>query len=113
MLVGIVALLVIGPDRLPGLARTAGMWVGRARRFIGSVQADINAEISKTEELKHLLDEQQKLKAVHDIIEETVDEVKEGVPVPRAKPAQKLKAMENAVNETPAADAKTSDPKHG
>jgi len=46
-LVGIVALLVVGPERLPRLARSLGMWVGRARRFMSEVKADINAEISK------------------------------------------------------------------
>jgi sec-independent protein translocase protein TatB len=113
VLVAVVALLVIGPERLPGVARTAGMWIGRARRFISSVQADINAEISKTEELKRLLDEQGKLKAMHDIIEETVDDVREGVSVPRAKPVQKLKAVESTPAESAAADTKPADPKHG
>lgn len=112
VLVAVVALLVIGPERLPGVARTAGMWVGRARRFISSVQADINAEISKTEELKRLLDEQSKLKAMHDIIEETVDDVREGVAIPRAKPVQKLKAVESTPPEPATADTKAAAPKH-
>jgi len=33
MLIGIVALVVIGPERLPGVARTAGKYVGRLKRF--------------------------------------------------------------------------------
>ena len=45
LLIGIVALLVVGPERLPKLARTAGMWLGRGRRFIGSVKDDIDREI--------------------------------------------------------------------
>ena len=49
LVVGVVALLVIGPERLPKLARTAGMWVGRGRRFVSSVKADIEQEL-KTEE---------------------------------------------------------------
>jgi sec-independent protein translocase protein TatB len=114
ILVAVVALLVIGPERLPGVARTAGMWIGRARRFINSVQADINAEISKTDELKRLLDEQHKLKAMHEIIEETVDEVREGAPVPRAKPTQKLKAVDsNPAGTESETEAKPADSKHG
>ena len=54
--VAIVALLVIGPERLPGVARTVGKWVGAARRFVNNVQAEINAEVNKADELKRLLD---------------------------------------------------------
>ena len=55
-LIGVVALLVVGPERLPGLARTAGVWVRKVRRFVGSVKADIEQEL-RAEELKSLLDE--------------------------------------------------------
>ena len=40
-----IALLVIGPERLPKAARTAGLWVGRARRMVTDVKADIDREI--------------------------------------------------------------------
>jgi sec-independent protein translocase protein TatB len=72
ILVGVVALLVIGPERLPGLARTAGMWIGRGRRFLGSVRADIEQEL-KAEELKRILDEQKQSNPLHEIIEDTKD----------------------------------------
>ncbi len=44
-MVFIVALLVIGPDRLPGLARTAGLWIGKGQAMIRSVKADIDREL--------------------------------------------------------------------
>ena len=69
-LIGVIALIVIGPDRLPGVARTVGLWVGKARRFVGAVQADINRELAKTEELKRLVEEQKELVERHEIIEE-------------------------------------------
>lgn len=72
ILIGVVALLVIGPERLPGLARQAGKWVGRGRRFVSSVQADIKEEL-KAEELKRILDEQQQGNPLHEIIEDTKD----------------------------------------
>ena len=98
-LIGVVALLVIGPERLPGVARTAGMWIGRIRGFVGSVQADINQELSKADQLKQLLEEQAKIKSAHEIIEETANEVRESLAVPAARPAHVLKA------ETPVAEA--------
>lgn len=70
LLIGLVALLVVGPERLPKLARTAGMWVGKGRRFISSVKADIEQEI-KADELKKILDEQKRANPMHEILEET------------------------------------------
>lgn len=70
VLVGVVALLVVGPERLPGLARTAGAWVGRARSFVGNVKADIDREL-KAEELKRILEQQQKSNPLEQIIDET------------------------------------------
>ncbi|MEJ2693280.1 MAG: Sec-independent protein translocase protein TatB [Candidatus Thiodiazotropha sp.] len=70
-LIALVALVVIGPERLPKVARTAGLWLGRGRRFIANVKADIDQEI-KTQELKELLEEQtRQASPVHEIIEET------------------------------------------
>lgn len=52
--IAVIALLVIGPDKLPGVARTAGKWVGRARRFVSDVKTDIDREL-KQEELRNAL----------------------------------------------------------
>ena len=59
-IIGIVALLVIGPERLPAVARTVGKYVGRANRFIANVKDDISKEL-KDEDLKKILADQQKL----------------------------------------------------
>ena len=70
LLVGLVALLVFGPERLPSLARTAGLWLGRGRRFLSTVKADIEQEL-KAEELKRIIREQQLSNPLHDLIEDT------------------------------------------
>ena len=59
MLIGIVALVVIGPERLPGVARTAGKYVGRLKRFMTSVKADVEQEL-RADELREILSQQQK-----------------------------------------------------
>lgn len=51
--IGIVALIVLGPERLPKVARTAGHLLGRLQRYVSDVKADINREI-QLEELKKL-----------------------------------------------------------
>ncbi|MEJ2396553.1 MAG: Sec-independent protein translocase protein TatB [Candidatus Thiodiazotropha sp.] len=70
-LIALVALIVIGPERLPKVARTVGLWLGRGRSFIASVKADIDKEI-KAEELKEILQKQaREANPVHEIMEET------------------------------------------
>ncbi|HTY03171.1 MAG TPA: Sec-independent protein translocase protein TatB [Rhodocyclaceae bacterium] len=53
ILIGLVALIVIGPERLPRVARTAGHLLGRLQRYVGDVKADINREM-QLEDLKKL-----------------------------------------------------------
>ncbi len=57
-IVMVVALLVVGPERLPALAGQIGKWVGKAKRMIASVRSDIESEI-KAAELKEILEKQQ------------------------------------------------------
>ena len=56
-MIAVIALLVIGPDKLPGVARTAGKWVGRARRFVGDVKTDIDRELKQDEIRKALAED--------------------------------------------------------
>lgn len=51
----VVGLVVIGPDKLPGIARSAGKWVGKARYFIASVKQDVSKEL-RAEELKQAIE---------------------------------------------------------
>ena len=72
----VVALLVIGPERMPGLARKAGLYFGKARRFVSSVKDDINREFA-ADELKRILEEQKSSVGMHEILEETRDALDE------------------------------------
>jgi sec-independent protein translocase protein TatB len=70
-IIALVALIVIGPERLPKVVRTVGLWIGRGRRLLADVKADIDKEI-KAEELKEMLEKQTKIaNPLHEIIEET------------------------------------------
>jgi sec-independent protein translocase protein TatB len=51
LLICVIALLVVGPERLPKLARTAGLWVGKARRIVAEVRTEVEREL-KMEEVK-------------------------------------------------------------
>ncbi len=52
-LIGAVALIVIGPERLPKVARTAGHLMGKARRYVAEVKAEVNRSM-ELEELKKM-----------------------------------------------------------
>ncbi len=58
IVIAIVALVVIGPERLPKVARTAGLLLGRLQRYVNDVKADINREM-QLDELKTLRSELQ------------------------------------------------------
>ena len=58
IVIAIVALVVIGPERLPKVARTAGLLLGRLQRYVNDVKADINREM-QLDELKALRAEMQ------------------------------------------------------
>lgn len=49
MVIGVVALIVIGPERLPKVARTVGHLLGRAQRYVNEVKTDIQREINLDE----------------------------------------------------------------
>lgn len=53
LVIGVVALVVIGPEKLPRLARTVGHLAGRLQRYVSDVKADINREM-ELDELKKM-----------------------------------------------------------
>jgi len=57
MLIGIVALVVIGPERLPAVARTAGQWLSKLQRFVRGVKTDLASELDSGD-LKKLIGDQ-------------------------------------------------------
>ncbi|ABE48530.1 MULTISPECIES: Sec-independent protein translocase protein TatB [Methylobacillus] len=53
VVIGIVALVVIGPEKLPKVARTVGLLLGRAQRYVNNVKSDISREL-RFDELQRL-----------------------------------------------------------
>jgi sec-independent protein translocase protein TatB len=70
MLIALVGLIVIGPERMPKVARTVGHLLGRLQRYVGDVKADIKREM-QIEELKKL---QSEMAAQVNDMESRVDE---------------------------------------
>ena len=92
-LIGLLALFVLGPKRLPEVARMAGLWVGRMRRFIASVKEDFDQEL-QTEELADLRNLQDEISETRQLIQrsssEALDRLQREVDAPpQGKPAEK------------------------
>lgn len=81
MVIGVVALIVIGPERLPKVARTVGHLLGRAQRYVNDVKSDIQREI-ELDELRKFKSEmedaaqgvQQSLNDTHSALQEPVQQ---------------------------------------
>ena len=81
-LIAVVALLILGPERLPVAARTAGLWIGKARRLIGNVKTEIDRELQLDELRQRLKDEEIKIREqtglgdLEGMAENTISDVK-------------------------------------
>ncbi|NIL15928.1 Sec-independent protein translocase protein TatB [Pseudomonas sp. AN3A02] len=95
LLVGLVALLVLGPERLPGAARTAGLWIGRLKRSFNAIKQEVEREIGADEirrqlHNEHILSLEQEARKILSPVQETpkpVEPVAEQSIAPPAAPA--------------------------
>ncbi|HNB89374.1 MAG TPA: Sec-independent protein translocase protein TatB, partial [Plasticicumulans sp.] len=81
VLIGVVALVVIGPERLPGVARTVGRWVGRARQIVSTVRSEVEREL-QIEEMKRTIaehDTAEQFRQLHDQIRTLESELRSSV----------------------------------
>jgi len=74
--IGLIALVVLGPERLPRVARQAGQWMGKLQRYVADVKSDINRQM-ELEELRNLQKEvTDAARNVESSFKSTVDETK-------------------------------------
>ena len=74
----VITLIVVGPEKMPALARKAGLYAGKFKKFVSKIQNDINNEI-KSEELKEQLsikDEESSLSQTVEEAKSSIDEIK-------------------------------------
>lgn len=99
MVIGIVALLVIGPERLPKVARTLGHLLGRAQRYVNDVKSDINREI-QLDELKKLQTQvTESARALEDSVRKEYDSARSAVESPVNAAVAELQASTQPVAE--------------
>ena len=76
MIISLVALVVVGPERLPVVARTLGHLLGRARGYVNGIKTDIHNEM-RMEELKNLhTSVNETVQSIEDSVRQEVDQIK-------------------------------------
>lgn len=103
VVVFVVGLLVLGPERLPRVARTVGLWVGKARGMFAQVRSELERE-ANFQELQAVQRElRQSLEEGNRIISEQVKSVAEAVDAQSETSAARPTAPDNDRNDEPAA----------
>jgi len=105
MLIGIVALVVIGPERLPGVARTAGKYFGRLKRFMTTIKADVEQELRADELRAILADQQKELNTLKDSISGAGKEFEKDI----SAVSEAADSLAQDLNDTPAQSALAQD----
>ena len=68
-IIGIITLIVVGPERMPSLARKVGLYFGKFNKFLNKIKSDINEEL-KVDELKEQLSMDQEKISLSEVAEE-------------------------------------------
>ena len=78
-IIGVITLIVVGPEKMPSLARKAGLYFGKLNRFFNKVKSDINEEIRMDEIKEQMSMDEEKIiiSEVSDNIQSSVDSLKE------------------------------------
>jgi len=80
LLILVLALVVIGPERLPGAARQAGFFVGKARRYIEGVRSEVESELDVGEFKRMLHNQEVQINELQQQLKSGVDDVKSSMP---------------------------------
>lgn len=78
LLIGVVALVVIGPERLPDVARTVGGYVGKLQRFVTGVKRDFRKELEAGELKKLIGDQKEQIDELRKMVDTTRKDFEKG-----------------------------------
>jgi sec-independent protein translocase protein TatB len=109
MVIGIVALLVIGPERLPKVARTLGHLLGRAQRYVNDVKSDINREMQLDELRKLQAQVSESARSLESSVRQEFDAVERSVSTPLQAAIDDLQAGAAKLEQDVAVPATTGD----
>lgn len=103
MTLAVVALVVIGPERLPKVARTVGHLLGRAQRYVNDIKSDIRREV-ELDELRSLKQEMEgAARKLEDTVRSNVDDLNQSMTEVQQSVEQQGKEINQALQATDAA----------
>lgn len=78
-IIGIITLIVVGPEKMPAIARKAGLYFGKLNRFFNKVKSDINEELRMDEIKDEMSMDEEKIivSEVTEVIQSSADSLKE------------------------------------
>lgn len=97
LVIGLVALIVIGPERLPRVARTLGHLAGRLQRYVADVKSDINREV-----------ELEELRKMKESVQQAASGIEDSVQSEISKAESDLNAAASSAAESPKLPEKTA-----
>ena len=104
IVIAMVALIVIGPEKLPKVARTLGMIAGRMQRYVAQVKEEVNREV-RFQELQQLQQE------IQDTVTKTKDSIESGLQAGVDKVSQEVEEFKLEVANPKAPDEIATDEK--
>ena len=106
LLIGIVALVVIGPERLPAVAKTAGQWIGKLQRFVTGVKSDLASELKSGDLEKLIGDQREQINELRKMVSTAKDDFETSTRDVVADAKSRLGEMEtSAADDQPATDS--------
>ena len=76
LLFGVIALIVLGPEKLPQAARTAGQWYAKMRRIVSTLQSEIEAELDLAETRQQMQNELAKIRQTESDMKREIAEMR-------------------------------------
>ncbi|MDG2395426.1 Sec-independent protein translocase protein TatB [Candidatus Thioglobus sp.] len=80
-LIGVITLIIVGPERMPSIARAAGRYAGKAKRFIAKIQDDVSEEleVDKLKDQLNTMDKESNIVEIFDEAKGTINDIKNDV----------------------------------
>jgi len=79
IVIAIIALVIVGPERLPSIARKVGGWLGKARALVNSTRSEIEQELRTDEMRNMLIMQEEKIRNLQDSVQHSVDSASQHV----------------------------------
>jgi len=77
LVIGIIAVIVVGPERLPGMAYTAGKWITKVKRFVANAKAEVDSEFNTVELRKLMNMQEEEMQKLRKLMEDTRHDVEQ------------------------------------